>query len=83
MIAEIFSAKEDEIYVVAAKSALLPAVSVECLALQSQIDMQTAGSAIFITGNYMNGLSVEDCCSRAKNEAERFHATMHPGSLTA
>ncbi|MGX5690390.1 NAD(P)-binding protein [Arcticibacter tournemirensis] len=81
MIGDLFAAKEEEIYVVAAKSALLPAVSVECLALQSQIDMQTRDSAIFITGNYMNGLSVEDCCSRAKNEAERFHAaiTQNPG----
>lgn len=76
LISGVFSIREDEIYVVAARPALLPAVSADHLELQHNIDFEIAGSSIFIVGNYLNGLSVEDCCSRAKKEAERLSSAL-------
>lgn len=76
LISEVFSVREDEIYVVAARPSLLPAVSAEHVELQREIDLEIVGSPIFIAGNYLNGLSVEDCCSRAKNEAERLMSSL-------
>lgn len=72
IISKIFSVQEDELYVVASKSSLLPAISMEMLTVQQEIDNLSSGKPIFIVGNYLNGLAVEDCCSRAKLEATRF-----------
>lgn len=72
VISEVFSVREDEIFVVAVQPALLPAVSVEHVELQCEIDLELVGSPVFVVGNYMKGLSVEDCCLRAKDEAERL-----------
>lgn len=81
LISGLFSVREEEIYVAATRTALLPAVSVASMELQDKINLELEGSRLYVAGNYMNGLSVEDCCSKARQEAERFNGAVGSGTL--
>lgn len=71
-ISDVFSIEQHEIRVLATKISRLPAVTVENLELLVQIEKDVAGKPIFFPTNYIEGLSIEDCCLRAKKEADRL-----------
>lgn len=50
----------------------LPALKTNHLPLLREIDRYIEDKPIFIASNYMQGLSLEDCCERAHMEARRF-----------
>ena len=50
----------------------LPARRLEDIDIEERIDNLLKNKSIYITGNYFKGLSLEDCVTRSKSEAERF-----------
>jgi protoporphyrinogen oxidase len=53
---------------------VLPSLKVGHQALVESIDAQLAGTRLFITGNYLIGVSIEDCVLRSAAEFERLKA---------
>jgi protoporphyrinogen oxidase len=50
----------------------LPALRLQDRNIEKNIDNLLKHKSVFLTGNYFKGLSIEDCVTRSKREAERF-----------
>jgi protoporphyrinogen oxidase len=51
---------------------LLPALRLQNTDMEENINNLLKNKPVYITGNYFKGLSMEDCVTRSKHEAERF-----------
>ncbi|HET6515327.1 MAG TPA: FAD-dependent oxidoreductase [Thermodesulfovibrionales bacterium] len=71
-IAEVLRIGNAEIEGVVTKENLVPSLSVGHDRLTEDTDRFIAGKRLFLTGNYFNGLAIEDCVSRSLSEFTRL-----------
>ena len=74
ILAEVFQVAPEKIQVKATRTFQLPGLTVANLSAIAAIEREIKDTNLFFSTNYMDGLSIEDCCVRAKSEAERLVA---------
>lgn len=72
IMAEALMCSPDEIEIVSVKQSVLPRLSVDKLDTVAAIENYLETSDIYLPCNYLQGLSVEDCCLQSKKEYERW-----------
>ncbi len=73
-VAQVLGVSEEAFIAVTEKTNRLPRLTVDHVALATQIDAHTRHLPLALVGNYLNGLSIGDCAERAQREAERLMA---------
>ncbi len=69
---EVLKIEEGQIVSTLEKVNIVPALRPGHYDLIEEIDKQLEGQKLFISGNYFDGLAIEDCVSRSKSEAKRM-----------
>lgn len=72
LICKVLSIRPNDILEITSTNHKLPSLRKEQLGLTDRIDAKRENDSAYILGNYFYGLSLEDCVSRAKNEAIRY-----------
>lgn len=78
-IGEVLKIDTEQLNNVYAKDNCLPSLVVGQEKLAAEIDTLTAGTPVYLTGNYFTGLAIEDCVSRSLLEFKRLDAAGQPG----
>jgi protoporphyrinogen oxidase len=73
-IAQVLNVGQDRLEQVVERRVVLPSPVVGHAELVRELDALLAGTGLFITGNYFDGLSIEDCVNRSAREAARLQA---------
>ncbi len=73
-IAEVLGVKPEQLEHVVEKVNFVPSLKVGHNILVRAIDKSIAGSRLFLTGNYFDGMAIEDCVTRSLNEFQRLKA---------
>jgi UDP-galactopyranose mutase len=68
---EVLAVREAQLVQVAERRTVLPAPAVGHGAIVAEIDAALRGGALAVTGNYFEGLAIEDCVLRSRAEWER------------
>ena len=71
-MAELLSADKSDLPQAIKATHSLPLIKVGHTERMSQIKEEAQKSGIYITGNFFNGLSLEDCVERSSEEAKRY-----------
>ncbi len=71
-IAEVLRISSNQIELVATKQNIVPSFRVGHEACVKKIDSMLAGKRILLTGNYLRGMSIEDCVLRSASEFSRL-----------
>lgn len=77
-ITEVLSVTREDIEVVVHKSMTLPSPAMGHEQIVAEIDEHAAGTGIYVTGNYFDGLAIEDCVVRSEAELVRFEESGSP-----
>ena len=72
LAAEVLRVERGALEHVVHRSVELPSPRLGHRDLVAALDLATAGSALFLTGNYFDGLSIEDCVARSRLESARL-----------
>lgn len=70
-VEEVLGARRDAFVDVAESTAVLPAPALGHAGVVAEIDRAVAGSRLAVTGNFFDGLALEDCVLRSKAEWAR------------
>jgi protoporphyrinogen oxidase len=73
-ISEALGINKTQIEHITEKENLVPSLRVGHEALVSKIDRAISQSRLFLTGNYFDGMAIEDCVTRSKREFLRLKA---------
>lgn len=76
VIADVFNVQSREIKVLHEKRSKLPAITVDDKRKIEFIKKLIERKPLFLATNYIEGLAIEDCCVRAKSEAERLKSLL-------
>lgn len=76
IISTVLNKSSTDLMVLLQHSARMPAIKTSHISLLNEIDRYIKDKPIFISSNYMQGLSLEDCCARANKEAIRLKSIM-------
>jgi len=71
-VAEVFGVENDEVHVIQRKQFQLPKLHVGNLETIAEIEAELNRENLIVAANYLEGLSIEDCCLRGKKEAYRM-----------
>lgn len=71
-ISEVLGVKQEQLGNVVAKENFIASLRVGHEALVRSIDQAIAGHQLFLTGNYFDGLAIEDCVARSHKEFSRL-----------
>lgn len=71
-IAEVLGVAEDALPPLVSKRTVLPAPARDHAATVTELDRVLGGLPLGLTGNYFNGLAIEDCAARSKLEWRRL-----------
>ncbi|MBI4691454.1 MAG: FAD-dependent oxidoreductase [Nitrospirae bacterium] len=71
-IGKVLGVKQRQFDYVVSKNNSVPSLRVGHDRLITEIDMLIAGKRLLLTGNYFNGLAIEDCVSRSLSEFSRL-----------
>jgi len=71
-MAELLSVNQSDLSQVTKAKHTLPLIKTGHKERMSAIETQAEHSGVYITGNYFNGLSLEDCVERSYQEAQRY-----------
>ncbi len=74
-IAGVLGVERGQLKHVAAKENFVPALKAGHDAVVRAIEQALSGSRLFLTGNYFDGLAIEDCVTRSLKEFQRFLAS--------
>jgi protoporphyrinogen oxidase len=75
-MAEVLGIKPVQIEHMAAKENFVPSLRVGHETLIGKIEQSISESRLFLTGNYFDGMAIEDCVSRSLNEFVRLKKLM-------
>lgn len=75
-IAEVLGVKLAQIEHIAAKENFVPSLKVGHDALVAKIEQSISASRLFLTGNYFDGMAIEDCVLRSLKEFLRLKRLM-------
>lgn len=75
-IAEVLGIKTAQIEHVVAKESFVPSLKVGHDALVAKIEQSISTSRLMLTGNYFDGMAIEDCVSRSLKEFVRLKKLM-------
>lgn len=78
-ISEVLGVGLEQLEHVVEKVNLVPSLKVGHNILAGAIEKSIAGSRLFLTGNYFDGLAIEDCVTRSRNEFMRLRAVASHG----
>ena len=78
-IAEVLGVKQEQLRLSVEKRNFIPALTVGHDRLIGKIDEMLSGGRLFLTGNYFDGLAIEDCVARSHKEFERLMSAPHGG----
>ncbi len=73
-ITEVLGVTRDDLEVVVEKNMELPSPTLGHEALVAKIDDLLDDTPMFLTGNYFDGLAIEDCVARSESEFARFQS---------
>ncbi len=73
-MSEVLRVPEAELGEVVEKSLVLPSPALGHAEVVAEIDRCLAGGKLAVTGNYFQGLAIEDCVSRSNDEWRRLNA---------
>jgi protoporphyrinogen oxidase len=71
-IAEVLGVKQSKIEHVVSKENAVPSLKIGHDKLVSKIEQALSGNRLLLTGNYFNGMAIEDCVSRSLKEFMRL-----------
>ncbi len=71
-VCEVLHIEESKIVAILEKTNIVPALRPGHYELMAAIDQHLEGRQLFVSGNYFDGLAIEDCVSRSKAEADRM-----------
>ncbi len=71
-ISEVLGVPQDQFIHIAQKENTIPTLGQGHHKLVKEIDDLLAGNPLFLTGNYFNGMAIEDCVSRSQTESSRM-----------
>ncbi len=71
-IAEVLGVKQGQLGHVVEKVNFVPSLKVGHNILVNSIEKSIAGSRLFLTGNYFDGMAIEDCVTRSLKEFSRL-----------
>ena len=71
-ICEVLSVSRDDLETVVDKRMTLPSPAMGHEEIVAEIEQRAAGTGVFLTGNYFDGLAIEDCVVRSKAEFARL-----------
>jgi UDP-galactopyranose mutase len=71
-ISEVLSIPRGDLDVVAHKDMTLPSPAMGHEQIVAELDERLAGTGIYLTGNYFDGLAIEECVARSEAEFARF-----------
>lgn len=71
-ILEVLSIARDDIEAVAEKRMTLPSPAIGHEEIVTEIERAAADTGVYLTGNYFDGLAIEDCVVRSKAELGRL-----------
>lgn len=75
-IAEVLGVEQRLIGNAVEKENFVPALKVGHLEAVGRVDQALAGNRVFLTGNYFDGMAIEDCVTRSLKEFQRLKAVM-------
>jgi protoporphyrinogen oxidase len=75
-IAEVLGVELKQLEHVVEKVNFIPSLKVGHNVLVSAIEKSIAGSRLFLTGNYFDGMAIEDCVTRSRKEFLRLKTTL-------
>jgi protoporphyrinogen oxidase len=73
-ISEVLGVSRDKLEYAAKKENAVPALSVGHDILMNRLERAIAEKRLYLTGNYFDGLAIEDCVSRSRKEFLRLKA---------
>ncbi len=79
-IAEVLGVKQEQLAHVVEKVNFVPSLKVGHNILVSAIEKSIAGSRLFLTGNYFDGMAIEDCVTRSLKEFSRLKGHLSAAS---
>ncbi|MBI5056666.1 MAG: FAD-dependent oxidoreductase [Nitrospirae bacterium] len=71
-ISEVLGIKREDIMHVASRESVVPSLRAGHEKLTGMIDSVIAGKRLLLTGNYFDGMAIEDCVSRSLKEFSRL-----------
>ncbi|HAZ11162.1 MAG: hypothetical protein A2X86_08675 [Bdellovibrionales bacterium GWA2_49_15] len=71
-ICEVLEIKQNDLASTAERVRVLPKLNMQHKDILAKIDQALAGGNIYLTGNYFQGLAIEDCINRSFAEFERL-----------
>ncbi|MDI6728730.1 MAG: hypothetical protein QMD44_07385, partial [Thermodesulfovibrionales bacterium] len=71
-IAEVLGIKTAQVEHIAAKENFVPSLKVGHEALICKIEQSNSATRLLLTGNYFDGMAIEDCVSRSLKEFMRL-----------
>jgi|SRR5208283_2783218 len=75
-ISAVLGVEQGQLGPLVEKKNFVPSLKVGHNALVVEIEQSISGSRLFLTGNYFNGMAIEDCVTRSLNEFMRLKAVM-------
>ncbi len=72
-VCRVLGTKRENLLEIFTKETLLPVYGPDQFRQVQEIDGLIRDHSLFLTGNYLNGLSIEDCVNRSWQEFERLH----------
>ena len=73
-MAEVLGMEQGQLEHVFEKKNFVPSLKVGHNALVGEIEQSISGSRLFLTGNYFDGMALEDCVTRSLKEFQRLKA---------
>ncbi len=71
-IAEVLGVEQGQLVNIVEKKNFVPSLKVGHNILVGEIDKSLSGSHLFLTGNYFDGMAIEDCVTRSRKEFLRL-----------
>jgi len=71
-IANAFQISTNTLKLLNERTSILPAITIQDMSLLEEIETEIQEKRLFIASNYIEGLAIEDCGLRAKNEVDRL-----------
>lgn len=76
LIARVLGVGREKLEQVVERQVVLPSPVVGHGEVVRELDHRLAGTGLFLTGNYFDGLSIEDCVNRSVREVERLRGAL-------
>ena len=73
-ISEVLGVEQGQLGHIVEKKNFVPSLKVGHNILVGEIEQSISGSRLFLTGNYFDGMAIEDCVTRSLNEFMRLRA---------